>query len=140
MELRFKKLHAAAKAPEYAHDTDAGLDLFSVADVTLAPGERQQIPTGIALAIPAGYVGLVWDKSGVSHKRGLKVLGGVVDAGYRGELLIGLVNIGSEPQSFAVGDKLAQILIQAVEHPILVETDELDATQRGEAGFGSTGA
>ena len=139
MQLKIKKLHPEAKLPTYAHDNDAGMDLFASESCTLKPGERVQVKTGIALAIPDGYVGLVWDKSGLSHKYGLKTLGGVVDAGYRGELMVGLVNVGSDTHIFNVGDKVAQMLIQKVEQPTLVEVDVLDETARGEGAFGSTG-
>lgn len=139
MQLKFKKLHPDAIAPSFAHATDAGLDLCAVAGVTIAPGERVSIPTGLAFEIPVGYVGLIWDKSGLSHKGGLKSLGGVVDAGYRGEVFVGLLNAGQEPYSFAVGDKVGQILIQKIEQPTLVEATELTPADRGEGAFGSTG-
>ena len=139
MELQIKKLDESAVVPSYAHDTDAGLDVHTIEAVTIAPGERALIHTGIALAIPAGYVALVWDKSGVAVKRGLKTIAGVVDAGYRGEVMIGIHNLGSEEQSFAVGDKIAQLLIQRVEHPNITLVEELDDTARGEGAFGSTG-
>ena len=139
MQLPIKRLHPDAKVPTYAHHNDAGMDLCTVAAVTVAPGERVQIPTGIAVAIPDGYVGLVWDKSGLSHRVGLKTLGGVVDAGYRGEVFVGLVNTGATPHTFAVGEKVAQLLIQRVEQPEIVEVTDLDETLRGAAGFGSTG-
>lgn len=139
MELSFKKLHPDAKAPTYAHATDAGMDLYTVEDFSLEPGARKSVPTGIALAVPAGHVGLIWDKSGVSQKRGVKTLGGVIDADYRGEVLVGLHNLGNQPQSFSKGDKIAQMIIQKVEHFELQEVVELDETLRGGGGFGSTG-
>jgi dUTP pyrophosphatase len=139
MKLLIKKIHPAATLPAFAHATDAGLDLCTVAAVTINPGERKTIATGIALAIPDGYVGLVWDKSGLSHKGGLKTIGGVVDAGYRGEIFVGLHNLSSTPYTFEVGHKVAQILIQKVEQPELVEVDELPEADRGEKAFGSTG-
>ena len=139
MELSFKKLHPDAKAPTYAHATDAGMDLYTVEDFSLEPGARKSVPTGIALAVPAGHVGLIWDKSGVSQKRGVKTLGGVIDADYRGEVLVGLDNLGNQPQSFSKGDKIAQMIIQKVEHFELQEVVELDETLRGGGGFGSTG-
>jgi dUTP pyrophosphatase len=139
MQMQVKKLHEAAKMPVYAHNTDAGMDLFSVEERILAPGERVQMRTGIAVAIPVGYVGLIWDKSGLSHKTGLKVMGGVIDAGYRGEILVGMVNLGTEPHTFSVGDKITQMLIQKVEQPDMVLVDDLVGSDRGEGGFGSTG-
>jgi dUTP pyrophosphatase len=140
MKLLIKKLHPEAKVPAFAHATDAGLDLCTVGDVTLAPGERKSIATGIAMAIPEGYVGLVWDKSGIAHKGGLKTLGGVIDAGYRGEIFVGLLNTSDTPHTFTAGHKVAQILIQAIVQPELVEADQLPEADRGEKAFGSTGA
>ncbi len=139
MKVQVKKLLETAKMPVYAHEDDAGMDLYVAVAVTINQGERTQIRTGIAVAIPQGYVGLVWDKSGISHKGGLKVMGGVIDAGYRGEILVGIVNLGEGTQTFEVGDKIAQILIQKVEHPELEEVSELEETIRGASGFGSTG-
>ncbi|TXH00371.1 MAG: dUTP diphosphatase [Candidatus Moraniibacteriota bacterium] len=139
MRIRVKKLHPEAKIPHFAHPGDAGMDLYSVAELILKPGERASVPTGIAIALSDGYVALVWDKSGVSHKFGVKVLGGVIDAGYRGEWLIGLVNLGQEPYPIKKGQKIAQVLIQAVERPEIEEVEELDETSRGAGRFGSTG-
>ena len=139
MKIELKKLHPDAKLPAYAHAEDAGMDFFALESVTILPGERAAIKTGIAMAIPVGYVGLFWDKSGVAVKRGMKTIAGVIDAGYRGEVLVGLHNLGNEPQTFNVGDKVAQMLIQKVEHFALEEVSELDETARGEGGFGSTG-
>ena len=138
MELKFKKIHANAKLPAFAHPGDAGMDLFSCEDLTIEPGETKPVPTGIQMAIPAGYVGLVWDKSGISL-RGVHRLAGVVDAGYRGEVRVVMVNLGAEPFAIKAGMKIAQMLIQPVASPALVESEELDDTSRGEDGFGSTG-
>lgn len=139
MKLYVRRLHSDAKLPSYAHDTDAGMDLYALQDVTITSGERVQVQTGIAIAIPDGYVGLVWDKSGIAHKSGLKTLGGVIDAEYRGEILVGLINLSNHTYIFKKGDKIAQMLIQKVEHPEIEEVDELDVTVRGEGAFGSTG-
>ena len=139
MKLLIQKLHPDAMTPTFAHPEDAGMDLYALEAVVIPPGARVQVPTGIACAIPLGYAGLFWDTSGLSHKRGLKVVGGVIDAGYRGELLVGLMNLGSEPHTLGKGDKITQMLIQKVEHPELVVVETLDATVRGEGGFGSTG-
>ena len=139
MELRVQKLNPQAKLPNFAHAAHAGMDLYCVEELTLSPGERGQVHTGIALGIPEGFVGLIWDKSGVSHKRGIKTLGGVIDSGFTGEVLVGVLNTGREPQRFQVGDKAAQILIQKIEHPTLVEVASLEDTTRGAQGFGSTG-
>jgi len=139
MELHIKKLDQLARLPSFAHPGDAGMDLYSVAEITLLPSERVQIPTGIAVSIPEGYVGLIWDKSGLSHRSGLKTIGGVIDAGYRGEVLIGLVNLSDSAYTFHRGDKVAQMLIQKIEHPDIIEVTDLDETERGISGFGSTG-
>jgi len=139
MELRIQKLHPEATIPAYAHEGDAGLDLCASKAVSIAPGVREQVSTGLAVAIPEGYVGLIWDKSGVSHKGGIKTLGGVVDAGYRGEVLVGIYNTSDAPYVFNVGDKVAQILIQPIVRPTITEVQMLDATTRGKGGFGSTG-
>lgn len=139
MQLPIKKLHSEAKLPAFAHDTDAGMDVYTTKDIELKPGELVAIPIGIAFAIPVGYVGLIWDKSGVAIKRGLKTMGGVVDAGYRGEVFVGMVNTGTDTQVFTVGEKVAQILIQKIEQPEIIEVTDLDNTSRGDGAFGSTG-
>ncbi len=138
MELRVKRVHPEAKLPAYGHAGDAGLDLFSVVDRELAPGEAYAVPTGIQVAIPAGFVGLIWDKSGISLKR-IHRLAGVVDAGYRGEVQVVMINLGRKPFDIKKGMKIAQMLIQPVTAVCIVESDELDDTPRGEGGFGSTG-
>lgn len=139
MKLEVKKLVPEAKLPVRAHIDDAGLDLYSVEEHVLQSGDRRAIKTGIAIAIPTGYVGLIWDKSGVAAKGGLKAMGGVIDASYRGEVQVILVNLSAEPYSIEKGAKISQILIQKVELAEVCEVAELDATIRGEAGFGSTG-
>ena len=139
MQIQIKKLHPDATLPRFAHATDAGMDLHTVEDFTIEPGEFRQVSTGVAIVFPAGYVALTWDKGGVSHKRQIKTMGGVFDADYRGDYIIGLINLGTEPQEFTVGDKIAQLIIQKVEHPEIVEVEEVDETERGEGRFGSTG-
>lgn len=139
MEIKIKKLHPDAQLPKYAHASDAGMDLYAVESVTIPPGEHRLVKTGIAIVFPEGYAALVWDKGGVANKRHLKTVGGVFDAEYRGEYLIGLYNFGAEPQTFCAGDKVTQLLIQKVEHPTIVEVDSLDETARGAGAFGSTG-
>jgi len=139
MQLLIKKLHPNAKLPSFAHASDAGMDLFTVSDFVVNPGEHMLVNTGIAIGLPDGYAALVWDKSGIANRRHIKTVGGVFDTEYRGEYLIGLYNFGKEPQSFSAGDKIAQLLIQKIEHPEIVEVEELDETTRGEGRFGSTG-
>ena len=139
MNIKVKKLHPDAIIPNIAHEGDAGADLFAVESVTLNPGERGQVPTGLALELPLGFVSLIWDKSGLSHKSGIKTLGGVVDSGYRGEYMVGVINLGDQPYTFEKGHKVAQLLVQKVESPIFEEVIELADTSRGVEGFGSTG-
>lgn len=138
MILKVKRIHPEAKLPVYGHPGDAGLDLFSVVDRDLAPGEVFAVPTGIQIAVPAGHVGLVWDKSGVSLK-GVHRLAGVIDAGYRGEVQVVLINLGPAPFAVRRGMKIAQLLVQPVLGLEVVESAELDDTSRGQGGFGSTG-
>lgn len=139
MKIQIKKLHPGAKIPEFALEGDAGMDLYSVADVVLKPGERVSCPTGIAIKIPEGYVALIWDKGGPSHKFGIKTLGGVFDSNYTGEYLLGLVNLGQEEYKIEKGQKIAQVLFQKIEHPEIEEVEELEETNRGAGAFGSTG-
>lgn len=138
-KIKIKKLNKDAILPSYAHSGDAGLDLYSTEEVIIKPHERKQIKTGLAFVVPEGYVGLIWDKSGLSHKYGLKTLGGVLDSGYRGELLVGIVNLNEEDYILEKGNKIAQLIIQTVESVTIEEVYELDNTARGEGGFGSTG-
>jgi dUTP pyrophosphatase len=139
MKLSIKKFHPDALLPARAHQDDAGLDLFSNETLTLEPGMRWTVKTGIALAIPTGYVGLIWDKSSIPHKWGVKTMGGVIDASYRGEVGVIMVNLSQEPYVIEKGAKISQLLIQKVELPEVCEVSELDDTIRGEGGFGSTG-
>lgn len=139
MIIKIKKLNPEAKLPSYAHRGDAGLDLFAIEEVAIESGEIVRIKTGVALELPAGYVGLIWDKSGLAANYGLKTMAGVFDAGYRGELQIVLTNLSDKTYVVKKHDKVAQMLIQAVELPDLVEVDELSDSSRGEGGFGSTG-
>ncbi len=139
MKIQIKKLHPDAKIPKFALEGDAGMDLYSVENIILKPGERVSCPTGIAIKIPQEYVGLIWDKGGPSHKFGIKTLGGVFDSNYTGEYLIGLVNLSQEEYKIEKGQKIAQVLIQKIEQPEIEEVDELEETNRGDGRFGSTG-
>lgn len=138
-KVQIKKLHPNAKIPSYAYEGDAGMDVFTVEDYTLQPGERHMFHTGIAAKIPDGYVALAWDKSGLSQKYGIKGLGGVLDSGYTGEWIWGLVNLGHEPHKFKKGDKVGQVLIQEVAHATIEEVKELPETERGDKKHGSSG-
>lgn len=139
MKVKVKKLHPDAKLPVYGRPGDAGLDFFCVEDITIAPGERKQIATGVALEIPEGYVGLVWDKSGLSHNHGLHALGGVCDHTYRGEYKMMILNTSNEPYTFKKGEKVVQVLIQPIATVEIEEVNELSNSVRGDAGFGSGG-
>jgi len=128
--------------PAYAHPGDAGADLVAAEDVELAPGARRAVRTGIAVAIPEGYVGLVHPRSGLAARLGVTVLNapGTVDAGYRGEILVILVNHDpANPVKISRGDRIAQLVVQRVEHARFQVVDELDETARGAGGHGSTG-
>ncbi len=138
MKLKIKKIHNDAKLPNRAHHDDAGIDMFAYGTHTVEPHQTVAIPTGVSMELEKGFVSLVWDKSGISLK-GMKTVGGVIDAGYRGEYKIVVHNLTESPYVFSHGDKVAQILIQKVEFPDLVEVEELSDSSRGEGGFGSTG-
>lgn len=140
--IEFKLLHELAHAPKYAHDGDAGADLVCIQDVTLAPGERLLVSTGVAIALPAGYVGLVHPRSGLANKHGIGIVNtpGTIDSGYRGELKICLINLDpTETANLPAGSRIAQLVIQEVTTAQFVQVQELDLTQRNENGFGSTG-
>lgn len=139
MLLKIKKLHTDAKMPSYAHHDDAGFDLFSLENCKVKVGERVAVPTGIAMEIPEGFVGLVWDKSGLAVKHGINTIAGVVDSSYRGEVVVALVNNGESDYTFEKGHKVAQMIIQRKETMEFVEVKELSDTVRGAGGFGSTG-
>jgi dUTP pyrophosphatase len=138
MQIKIKKIHPDVKLPAYAHPGDVGMDLFSLEDYTLQPGERKIFPLGFALEFPVGYAAIVKDKSSVS-KNGMHTWAGVFDAGYRGEYNVGLVNLSDTPYHFEKGHKLAQLILFPVAIAELVETDELSDSSRGAGQFGSTG-
>ena len=139
MEIKIKKLNPEAKIPQFALKGDVGMDLYSAEEVVIRPGERISCKTGIAMKIPDGYAALIWDKSGPSHKFGIKTLGGVFDSNYTGEYMIGLVNLGKEDYKIEKGRKIAQVLFQKIEIPEILEVEELEETNRGAGAFGSTG-
>ena len=127
--------------PAYAREGDAGLDLHAAADVALAPGGRALVPTGLAVAIPPGFAGFVLPRSGLALRHGVTLLNtpGLIDAGYRGELQVLLVNLGDAPVKLSRGDRIAQLVVQRVEHVTLTPVAELPPSPRGAGGFGSTG-
>jgi dUTP pyrophosphatase len=140
--LRFRRLSEAARAPDQAHEGDAGYDLHAAEAVTIGPGERASVGTGIAVAIPDGHAGLVIPRSGLAARHGISVVNapGLIDSGYRGELRVLLLNTDrTEPFEVTPGDRIAQLVLVAVEIPELEEVSELDETARGVGGFGSTG-
>lgn len=139
MEIRVKKVDEQAITPRYAHDTDAGMDFFALEDAVIPAHQSASVRTGIAVEIPTGYVGLVWDKSGLASKHGITTMAGVIDAGFRGELRFIVFNTTDEDYTFRAGEKVAQMLIQEFEHVGIVEVEKLSDTERGERGFGSTG-
>jgi dUTP pyrophosphatase len=138
MKLSIKKIQNDAVIPTRAHHDDAGVDLYAYGEHCVLPGQTMKIPTGIAMQIEEGCVGLIWDKSSIGGK-GIKVMGGVIDAGYRGEILIVMHNLTDTAYTFEHGHKVAQMLIQKVEFPVVEEVEFLDETVRGDSAFGSTG-
>jgi len=125
--------------PSYSSAQAAGADLCANEDVTLGPGERAAVGTGLHLEIPHGHVGLVWPRSGLAVRHGLDTLAGVIDADYRGEVRVVLVNHGREPVRLSRGDRIAQLLVQRVERAAFTRVASLEETDRGVAGFGSSG-
>ena len=142
-EIRVKKLSANAILPTYGSAEAAGADLYACLEepVTIQPGETAWIPTGLALEVPKGCAGLIYARSSMGVKRGLAPANkvGVIDSDYRGEIRVVLLNHGKEPQTVENGERVAQMLITPVLTPAYTEVDELDDTQRGNGGFGSTG-
>jgi dUTP pyrophosphatase len=142
VEIQVRRIDPDLPMPEYAHEGDAGADLFAAVDLELAPGQRRLVATGVAIAIPEGYVGLVHPRSGLAHRLGVTVLNapGTVDAGYRGEIMVNLVNHDRESVAkIARGDRIAQLVIQQVERAQFRAVAELPASGRGTGGHGSTG-
>ena len=142
LDVKIVRLDPDVPVPGYAHPGDAGADLTTTVDVTLGPGERAMVPTGIAVALPEGYVGLVHPRSGLAAKHGLSVVNtpGTIDAGYRGEIKVMLINHDlTMPVTLKRGDRIAQLVIQRYEHARFVEVSALPESVRGAGGYGSTG-
>lgn len=139
MIVKIKKLYADVILPKYAHSGDAGLDLYSRENYTLKPDERHEFALGFALEFPKGFTGLIWDKGSVSFLYGIHTIGGVFDAGYRGEYKIMLINLSRKTHKIKKGDKIAQLLIQPVEKVKLKEVNQISITSRGSGRLGSTG-
>ncbi len=138
MQLKIKKVRSDARIPTRAHHDDAGIDLYACGNHIVESHMTCMIPIGVAFEIEAGYVGLIWDKSSIGSKS-LKTLGGVIDAEYRGEVSVMVHNLSDSTYTFEHGHKVAQLLIQKVEFPDIIEVEELSNSLRGEGGFGSTG-
>ena len=139
MQIKVKKLKENAKLPTHGHPGDAGMDFYATENVIFPPGKQMKIGTGVAVEIPEGYVGLIWDKSSISFNLGLKVMGGVIDSVYRGELIMSLLNTSDKEVIIEKGHKIAQMVIQRFEHCDILEADELSETIRGDGREGSTG-
>lgn len=141
IHITFRRLDGGLPPPAAAHDGDAGVDLSTTVAATIAPGERDALPTGLAVEIPSGFAGLVVPRSGHALRHGIGLVNspGLIDAGYRGEIKVLLVNHGSEPVRFERGDRIAQLVIVPVPRCEWVEATELSESARGGGGFGSTG-
>ena len=139
MKLLVEKLNPEATLPSLSYKGDAGFNIFSTEKLVLNPGEKAAVKTGLKLAIPAGYAGFVWDKSGLAVKNHIKTMAGVIDSNYRGELLVVLTNLGKKPYRIEKGIKIAQLIIHKVETLEIKETVIADETERGKKGFGSSG-
>ncbi|MBI5158208.1 MAG: dUTP diphosphatase [Acidimicrobiia bacterium] len=142
MRIPLQRLDPDLPVPKHARPGDAGVDLPAREAVVLAPGERRLVPTGMAVAIPEGYVGLVAPRSGLALRSGIAIVNapGIVDSGYRGELAIILVNLGAEPVSIERGDRIAQLVVVPVVSVDFEVVEALEESDRGPAGFGSTGS
>jgi dUTP pyrophosphatase len=139
MKIKIKKLREDAKLPTHGHPGDAGMDFYAIEDVFFPAYGQAQVHTGVSVEIPDGCVGLIWDKSSVSFNYGLKIVGGVIDSGYRGEIVMSLKNLSNKDFTFQKGHKIAQMIIQKFEHCDIIEVDELSVSVRGEGREGSTG-
>ncbi|WP_037333466.1 dUTP diphosphatase [Saccharomonospora piscinae] len=142
MQVLISRVDPDVTVPSYAHPGDAGADLVTTSDVRLEPGERTVVGTGVAVALPDGYAGFVHPRSGLAARTGLSIVNapGTVDAGYRGEIRVCLVNLDPrEPIALRRGDRIAQLVVQRVERAEFVEVEQLDETVRGAGGYGSTG-
>ena len=139
LKIKIQKINPEIKIPSYAHTGDAGMDLYAAENVNIKPGERKVVATGMKMEIPSGYVGLIWDKSGLASKNGLKIMGGVIDATYRGEAGVVIVNLSDQEYRVEKNNKIAQMLIQKVASAEIEEVENLENTSRGDGGFGSSG-
>ena len=137
--ININLLHEDAIAPSRGSEESAGLDLHTIESVTIPPGQRALLKTGLAMSMPAGYVGLIWPRSKLAAKMGVDVLAGVVDSDYRGEIMISLLNTGLDPVEIKAGDKVAQMIIQRHHSDMQINiVEDLDETMRGKAGVNSS--
>ena len=140
MEIKIERIDKEVELPKYAHSTDAAMDLYASSSHTIAPMERVIVKSGIKMAIPLGYVGLIWDRSGLAAKHSLHTMAGVIDSGYRGEVGVVMINLGKDEFVVEKGMRIAQIIIQPCLNVDVAEVESLDDdTDRGAGGFGSTG-
>ncbi|HIH16367.1 MAG TPA: dUTP diphosphatase [Candidatus Diapherotrites archaeon] len=141
MKLLVKRVSADARLPAYEHEGDSGLDLYATESCEIKPGQRRLVPTGLKIAVPKGFEAQVRPKSGLALKEGITVLNapGTIDAGYRGEIGVIVINHGERPFKAEKGKKIAQLVLARVEQAEVTEVSELEATTRNESGFGSTG-
>ena len=139
MKVLITRVDKSIEMPSYAKEGDAAFDLRAAEDVEIKSGHRAVVKTGLKMAIPKGHVGLIWDRSGLASKHGMTVLAGVIDSSYRGEVGVVLKNLGEESFKVEKNMRIAQMLIQPVVSANIEETEELDITDRGEGGWGSTG-
>jgi dUTP pyrophosphatase len=138
--VQVRLIDVLAQVPTKANNNDAGFDLYSTIDVIIEPKQRKTVNTGIALQMPDNLAGLIWPRSGLSVKQGIDVLAGVVDSGYRGEIMVCLYNTSDNDVVIRTGDRVAQIIFQEVPHVIMEVHESLGSSQRGSNGFGSSGA
>jgi dUTP pyrophosphatase len=142
VDVLVRRLDPDVPLPTYAHPGDAGVDLVTTVDAVVAPGERVLLPTGIAIALPEGYAAFVHPRSGLAVRHGVSLVNapGTVDAGYRGEIKVSVINHDPrEPVTLRRGDRIAQLVVQRVEHAVFHEVETLPGSDRGEGGFGSSG-
>jgi len=136
--IKVKLVDVLAQVPKKAHCNDAGFDLYSTIDIVVEPKQRKTVNTGIALQMPDNIAGLIWPRSGLSVKQGIDVLAGVIDSGYRGEIMVCLYNTSDSDVVIRTGDRIAQIIFQEVPRVIMEVHESLGSSQRGSNGFGST--
>lgn len=139
VQVKVHRIDKSVEAPRYAKQGDAAFDLRSSEEKLIKAGDKNTVKTGLRIAVPDGYCGLIWDRSGLAAKHGIHCLAGVLDSGYRGEIIVVLQNLGKEDFFVEKNMRMAQMLIQPVAAADLVEVEYLDDTERGEGGFGSTG-